>query len=1175
MAFHADTTGDSIHVLNANTYTDIAARDADTAFQVTTNVNKLVRVDTPLSFFILASVSPTVWVTADSEGADEFTELTDTPSTYVGQALKLPFVNAGETALEFTDTPTLTSLTIENVGIGTNPIIFSNNDNQTLEISSLLEVTGELLVGNSSSGLILIGGSVVTRGTDQNLLLAPNGNGNTIAVGELVVGTQVNPDGTLHVHTASAGTVQSSSQFNELVLENSGDSGMTILSPDANFSGINLGSPDQQTAAAFRWKNSNNLLSLGTFNVGAEVSFVAGNGSAMMRLKDTGLVIGATSKDASAILQLDSTTQGFLTPRMTETQKNAIASPATGLTVYDTDLSDYQIFDGVSWNSVSGGDVTGAASSTDNAIVRFNGTTGKSIQNSSVIIDDNGNMTLPGIITGGSDANRNTLLGDLALDSISTAADNVGIGYNALSALLSGNNHVAIGSQALAAATSASGNTAVGQQAMAATSTGGANVAVGIRTLLANGGGKDNVAVGFEALMSSTSDQNTAVGFEAGRGHTSTTGIAAFGYQAARISTAMNITAIGRKALANNTTGTNNTALGHQALLTNSVGNSNIAIGTNALFTNTIGLENVGIGVFCLDANLAGTRNVAVGFNALSSNINVSSNTAIGWSALEDATASNNTAVGASAGIVISTGSDNTILGFQAGDSISTGDNNIVIGKDAATSSPTADNEIVLGNASNTSTLLRGVVTGEQFNETDLKNVVKVYVAADLPDTLVANTNYVLQAPITVSTTKTFPSTGTTLISTTNLTQNTLTYSGTGTLFAGTSVVRVFLDVQIDSSSTGTLYGVTGDGTESSLFFHASGGMSGWDDLGTLTSFANVIQNFLVIQDFDAGLKLVSCNAYLSQESTWFNFSDSSTDFITVDASITQMNSLNVGYFPFPNERIFNINSSATINAFITLVQGPTTATTYFNSAGKDQTDPGVIATNCANLPDSTTSSELFLTGNTATTDIPLAGAMVEINVDVNWTDDTERMTISTDGTSTYNGLRSRRMAYSGNINLEPTNASKSISLRTVLLQATANTVTFTNATNLINETSTPRANGDVISFRDTAGTLPTGIRSDVVYFVISKLTNSFQISYTSGGSAITFSDDGTPTNSYKVASLEGATPTNTITASNPRDLIPQATIPMDTNDKAFLVVINNDDAVDINVNTGYQRYSS
>lgn len=44
--------------------------------------------------------------------------------------------------------------------------------------------------------------------------------------------------------------------------------------------------------------------------------------------------------------------------------------------------------------TVGGGDVSGAASSTDNAIARFDGTTGKLIQNSAVTIDDTGNLIL-------------------------------------------------------------------------------------------------------------------------------------------------------------------------------------------------------------------------------------------------------------------------------------------------------------------------------------------------------------------------------------------------------------------------------------------------------------------------------------------------------------------------------------------------------------------------------------------------------------------------------------------------------------------------------------------------------------------------------------------------------------------------------------------------------------
>jgi hypothetical protein len=46
------------------------------------------------------------------------------------------------------------------------------------------------------------------------------------------------------------------------------------------------------------------------------------------------------------------------------------------------------------WTTNAGGDVTGPASSTDNAVARFDSTTGKLIQNSTVIIDDNGNTSL-------------------------------------------------------------------------------------------------------------------------------------------------------------------------------------------------------------------------------------------------------------------------------------------------------------------------------------------------------------------------------------------------------------------------------------------------------------------------------------------------------------------------------------------------------------------------------------------------------------------------------------------------------------------------------------------------------------------------------------------------------------------------------------------------------------
>jgi len=58
---------------------------------------------------------------------------------------------------------------------------------------------------------------------------------------------------------------------------------------------------------------------------------------------------GSLTEVTSAIVNVDSTTKGFLPPRMTTTQKNAIASPATGLQIYDTTLNRPCFYDGTTW----------------------------------------------------------------------------------------------------------------------------------------------------------------------------------------------------------------------------------------------------------------------------------------------------------------------------------------------------------------------------------------------------------------------------------------------------------------------------------------------------------------------------------------------------------------------------------------------------------------------------------------------------------------------------------------------------------------------------------------------------------------------------------------------------------------------------------------------------------
>lgn len=54
--------------------------------------------------------------------------------------------------------------------------------------------------------------------------------------------------------------------------------------------------------------------------------------------------------DTSAILDVKSTTKGLLVPRMTNAQKNAIVTPATGLLIYQTDGdTGFYYYNGTAW----------------------------------------------------------------------------------------------------------------------------------------------------------------------------------------------------------------------------------------------------------------------------------------------------------------------------------------------------------------------------------------------------------------------------------------------------------------------------------------------------------------------------------------------------------------------------------------------------------------------------------------------------------------------------------------------------------------------------------------------------------------------------------------------------------------------------------------------------------
>jgi hypothetical protein len=77
---------------------------------------------------------------------------------------------------------------------------------------------------------------------------------------------------------------------------------------------------------------------IGRFTIdGNFIRFKAVNGGDMLNMTSNFLGIFETSVVPSAVVSIASTTRGFLPPRQTQAQRTAIASPAVGLVVYQTD----------------------------------------------------------------------------------------------------------------------------------------------------------------------------------------------------------------------------------------------------------------------------------------------------------------------------------------------------------------------------------------------------------------------------------------------------------------------------------------------------------------------------------------------------------------------------------------------------------------------------------------------------------------------------------------------------------------------------------------------------------------------------------------------------------------------------------------------------------------------
>jgi hypothetical protein len=152
----------------------------------------------------------------------------------------------------------------------------------------------------------------------------------------------------------------------QITVENAGVAAVTLKNTGniATFKGSTSGSGTSavsiaNTTGAWAYFNDNRWVQFFTANSSSASIALSlqevGTGNFLWRfLNDGSFYMGNGTKDASAILQADSTTKGSLpAPRMTNVQRTNIVSPAIGLMVYCTDtIEGLYIYKSTGWTFI-------------------------------------------------------------------------------------------------------------------------------------------------------------------------------------------------------------------------------------------------------------------------------------------------------------------------------------------------------------------------------------------------------------------------------------------------------------------------------------------------------------------------------------------------------------------------------------------------------------------------------------------------------------------------------------------------------------------------------------------------------------------------------------------------------------------------------------------------------
>ena len=562
---------------------------------------------------------------------------------------------------------------------------YSATDYPSLTGNGLISIdtSGNVTIGTTAASnfvLSLRGGVGGFLGWDDSanktILQAPNTrqlslrvNSDTFGAGTeaLLIDSSGNSTFSGKVNIQGNPPITANANFNDLVITDSGNSGISIFSGNANDGAIYFGDTDANNSGQFKYLHGSNKMTFATSD--ADRLFIEVNGI----YPPTGPTTGTTYYGYNAGLGSAGTSHntyyGYYAGRANTGTRNVMMGSQTAYSGTST----------MNYNVLIGYNVLRSAANTteSNVVIGDSAANNSSGFSSSVVIGQAAGNSMTG--------NSNTVVGYGAYYGVSTGQSNIIMGYQAANAA-NMSNAIIIGFRA-GYVNQANQIVCIGNEAGRNNIGGVSNVFIGTDAGYGNVSGNSNTYVGSQSGVYQKGLYNTALGH-----------FALYGVSGA--SNASYNTAIGYDAGNDITTGASNTFLGTFAGNTITTGADNIAIGKESMAAaGTNVTQNIGIGYLTLRLAL-GSNNIAIGHLASygGGTSSTSNNVVIGGSAGQQRTeGSNNVIIGTAASFAAGTGGDNTVVGKSSGNRLTSGYNNTLIGADAGSNITSGDNNTCLG----------------------------------------------------------------------------------------------------------------------------------------------------------------------------------------------------------------------------------------------------------------------------------------------------------------------------------------------------------------------------------------------------------------------------------------------------------------------------------------------